>query len=115
MSALGGSESPTIGDGVRPEATPAATVTDVPVDARREPARIVLAGVLALLFLGLAALCVRRGIVTDTWPAFLPNTDSTSVTRYLGPWLTAAAIALLGAGLTFMAFVRAVKDRGAPA
>ena len=69
MSAPGGSDGPTIGAGVLPEASPAVAVTDAPASAPRRPARIVVAGMLALLFLGLAAYCVRRGIVTDTWPA----------------------------------------------
>ena len=107
MSAPGGSDSPTIGAGVRP----AVVGTEVRVDARRGPARVVGAGVLVLLFLGLAAYCFRRGIVTDTWPAFLPDSGSTSITRYQGPWLTAAAIAVLGAGLSVMALVRGIKNR----
>ncbi|HEY7815615.1 MAG TPA: hypothetical protein VIC62_20390 [Nakamurella sp.] len=114
MSAPGGSDGPTIGAGVLPEASPAVAITDAPASPPRRRARIVVAGVLALLFLGLAALCVRRGIVTDTWPAFLPATDSTSITRYQGPWLSAAAVALLGAGLSIMALIRGIQGRGGP-
>lgn len=114
MSAPGGSDGPTIGAGVLPEASPAVAVTDAPASAPRRPARIVVAGMLALLFLGLAAYCVRRGIVTDTWPAFLPATDSTPIARYQGPWLSAAAVALLGAGLSIMALVRGIQDHGGP-
>lgn len=63
----------------------------------------------AVALMGVAAWCTRRGIVTDTWPPFLPGTDSTSITRYEGSWLTAAALALLGAGVTIMAAVRGIR------
>lgn len=69
------------------------------------------AGVLALLFLAAAWFAAGRGIITDTWPAFLPDTDSTSITRYSGPWLTAAAAAALGAGLCVMGLVRRLTTR----
>lgn len=77
--------------------------------ARRGSRPIVVSAVLMVLFLAAAWFATRRGILTDTWPAFLPNTDSTAITRYSGPWLTAAAGALLGAGLSAMALVRAVR------
>ncbi len=76
--------------------------------------RAVVAVVLAVLFLAAAVALARRGIVTDTWPPFLPGTDSTSITRYSGPWLTAAAVALLGAGLSVMSAVRSVRARRSP-
>jgi hypothetical protein len=74
--------------------------------ARRGRASIVVAALLAVLFLAAAWFAARRGIITDTWPAFLPGTDSTSIIRYSGPWLTAAAAAVLGAGLSVMALLR---------
>jgi hypothetical protein len=101
-----------IGAGVLPDVTPAVGVIDAPANSRRGSGRVLLAGVLALLFLGLAAYCVRRGIVTDTWPSFLPNGGSTSITRYQGPWLSVAAVALLGAGLSLMAMVHGLRDHG---
>jgi len=73
----------------------------------------VVAALLAVLFLAAAWFAARHGIVTDTWPAFLPGTDSTSITRYSGPWLTAAAGAVLGAGLSVMALVRGLTTRPA--
>ena len=75
--------------------------------------RTVVAGLLALMFLLAAGVAARRGIIADTWPAFLPGTDSTSITRYSGPWLTAAAAAVLGAGLSIMALVRGLTARTA--
>ncbi len=75
--------------------------------------QIIVAGALALLFLAAAWFAVRRGIVTDTWPAFLPGTDSTAITRYSGPWLTAAAAAVLGAALCVLALVRGLTTRSA--
>jgi len=81
-----------------------------PAPNRRRPARTVAAGALAVLLLVVAAYCLRRGIVTDTWPPFLPGADSTTITRYQGPWLTAAAVALLGAGLSIMAVIRGLQD-----
>ena len=81
--------------------------------ARRGRASIVVAALLAVLFLAAAWFAVRRGIITDTWPAFLPGTDSTSIIRYSGPWLTAAAAAVLGAGLSVMALLRGLTTRPA--
>lgn len=84
-----------------------------PTGARQSRMRIVVPALLALMFLLAAGVAVRRGIIIDTWPAFLPGTDSTSITRYSGPWLTAAAAALLGAGLSIMALVRSLTARTA--
>lgn len=69
----------------------------------------------ALLFLAVAWFAVRHGVLTDTWPAFLPGTDSTSITRYSGPWLTAAAVAVLGAGLSVLVLARGLTGRVGPA
>jgi len=79
--------------------------------ARRGRASIVVAALLAVLFLAAAWFAARRGIITDTWPAFLPGTDSTSITRYSGSWLSAAAAALLGAGLSLMVVVQGIRGR----
>lgn len=86
---------------------------DAPGGRRSRLRPVVVAAVLAVLFLAAAWIAARRGIVTDTWPAFLPGTDSTSITRYSGPWLTAAAAAVLGAGLSIMALVRGLIARTA--
>jgi hypothetical protein len=91
------------------------TGPDLPVDAtaRRGPLPIVVPAVLVVLFLAAAWFAARRGVITDTWPAFLPGTDSTSITRYSGPWLTAAAAAVLGAGVSVLALVRGLTARAA--
>lgn len=75
------------------------------------PARTVVAAVLTVLFLAAAVYCTRQGVVTDTWPGFLAGTDSTSITRYQGPWLSAAAAALLGAGVSVMEVIRGAKGQ----
>ena len=82
-----------------------------PPTYRRSLLPTIGAGILALLFLAAAWFAAGRGIITDTWPAFLPDTDSTSIIRYSGPWLTAAAAAALGAGLCVMALVRRLTTR----
>lgn len=69
----------------------------------------------AVLFLAAAWFAVRHGVVTDTWPAFLPSTDTTAITRYSGPWLTAAAVAVLGAGLSALLLARGLTGRVEPA
>lgn len=74
---------------------------------------IVTGSVLAVLFLAAAWFAVRHGVVTDTWPAFLPGTESTAITRYSGPWLTAAALAVLGAGLSGLVLARGLTGRPA--
>ncbi len=84
------------------------------VPSRPTTTRAVVAVVLAVLFLAATVVLTRRGIVTDTWPPFLPGADSTSITRYRGPWLTAAAAALLGAGLSVMSAVRSIRARRSP-
>jgi len=65
-----------------------------------------------------AWLLLRNGIRTDAYPAFLPGTESTGITRYSGPWLTAAAgvalvaaLLLLSAGLDLLAW----NNSGVPA
>ena len=79
------------------------------------PARSVVAAVLAVLLLAAAVYCTRQGVVTDMWPGFLPGIESTSITRYRGPWLSAAAVALLGAGVSVMAAIRGAAARRAGA
>ncbi len=78
--------------------------------------------IVAVAAAGLAAvgawLLLRHGIRTDDYPAFLPGTESTGITRYSGPWLTAAAgmglvaaLLLLSAGLDLLAW----NNSGVPA
>ena len=87
------------------------TQADTAAPERPGTARTVIAAVLAVVLLVAAVVLTRHGIVTDVWPAFLPGTDSTSITRYSGSWLSAAAAALLGAGLSLMAVVRGIRGR----
>lgn len=65
--------------------------------------RAIAAAVLAVLAAVAAWWLLGRGIVTDVWPAFVDGTDSTPITRYSGPWLTAAALAALLAALLLLA------------
>lgn len=63
-----------------------------------------LRGMLALLgaLAALAAawlLLVRGGIRVDDFPPLLPDSSATPITRYCGPWITAAAGVVLIAGL----------------
>ncbi|WP_395729358.1 hypothetical protein [Nakamurella sp.] len=97
--------------GAAPTAQVGKAAGDGSTGARWSPWRTVVAGLLALMFLLVAGIAAGRGIITDTWPAFLPGTDSTSITRYSGPWLTVAAAAVLGAGLSIMALVRGLTVR----
>jgi hypothetical protein len=90
-----------------PTAPTAVTVVNAPTATARAGSRrrlvrgalAVLAAVLALL--GSWAL-LRTGVQVDAWPSFLPDADSTSITRYSGPWITAAAAAALVAGLLLL-------------
>ena len=45
---------------------------------------------------------LRSGIHVDTFPPFLAAAGPASVTRYSGPWITAAAAAALAAGLLLL-------------
>jgi hypothetical protein len=67
--------------------------------------RCIAAAVLAVVT-GVAAWWLfGRGIRTDDFPAFLDSQSVTPITRYSGPWLTAAAGAMLGAVLLLMSAV----------
>ena len=87
------------------------TQADTVAPERPGTARTVVAAILAVVLLVGAVVLTRHGIVTDVWPAFLPATDSTSITRYSGSWLSSAAVALLGAGLSLMVVVRGIRGR----
>lgn len=72
--------------------------------------RWVSCGVAALLAAVSSWLLLRNGIRTDAYPAFLPGTETTEITRYFGPWLTAAAgVALVGALLLLSAVFDLVR------
>ena len=89
------------------------TLTTGPDRSRR--VLIVRSGCATLAAL-VAAICawllIGHGVRTDAYPAFLPGTDSTGITRYSGPWLTAAAgVALLAALLLLSAGVDLLRWR----
>jgi hypothetical protein len=60
--------------------------------------RFVVAGVAAVLLLVGAVLLFDHGVRTDHFPSFVSGV-STSITRYSGPWIGAAAGLALLAGL----------------
>jgi hypothetical protein len=63
------------------------------------------AAVLALIAGVAAWWLVGRGVVTNDFPPFLDSQSVTPITRYSGPWLTAAAVAALLAALLALAAV----------
>ncbi len=69
------------------------------VPARRRLVRAVLAIALALLAALAAWFLLRHGIRTDAFPPFIAGEQVTPITRYSGPWLTAAAGMALVAAL----------------
>ena len=89
------------------------------VPARRRLLRAAIAVVLAVLAAAAAWFLLRHGIRTDDFPPFIDGQQSTPITRYSGPWLTAAAgMALLAALLLLFAVIdlvlwsRAKRDPG---
>ncbi len=65
--------------------------------------------VAAVLCAGAAWWLARHGVATDVWPSFAQqDPDGTSITRYSGAWLTAAAGAALAAALLVVAVVRRI-------
>ena len=73
-----------------------------PSDRRRDLIRAVIAAVLAILAGTGAVRLASRGVRTDVFPAFLQGETGTVITRYSGPWLTAAAGAALLAALLLL-------------
>lgn len=69
----------------------------------------------AVLCAGAAWWLARHGVATDVWPSFAPqDPDGTSITRYSGAWLTAAAGAALAAALLVVTVVRRIVRERAP-
>ena len=118
MSATGaeaGSDLVPAGPG-RPSSTDAAVSTGIGPDepatgelvgdritrSPRQLVRAAAAGILAVLAGGAAWLLLRHGVRTDAFPPFLASTSSTPITRYSGPWITAAAGAALVAALLLL-------------
>ena len=85
------------------------------VPARRRLFRAVIAMVLAVVTAVAAWMFLRHGIRTDEFPPFIDGQQSTPITRYSGPWLTAAAaMALVAALFLLFAVVDLVRrSRGA--
>ena len=67
--------------------------------------RAIAAGVLGVLAAGGAWWLLQHGINTNTFPPFVDGAESTTITRYSGPWLTAAAGAALLSGLLLLSAV----------
>jgi hypothetical protein len=66
--------------------------------------------VLAVLAAAAAWFLLRHGIRTDDFPPFIDGQPSTPITRYSGPWLTAAAgMALLAATFLLFAVIDLVR------
>ena len=101
----------TAADGVRPtdpasaEGATGVSVGDVTSHSPRRLFRGIIAGILAVLAGGGAWLLLRHGVRTDAFPPFLTDTDATAITRYSGPWITAAAGAALLAALLLLSAV----------
>ena len=82
----------------------------------RQLLRAVIAGILAVLAGAVAWLLLRHGVRTDSFPPFLTGSQATPITRYSGPWITAAAgAALLAALLLLSALFDVIRwSRAAP-
>lgn len=85
----------------------AATTTSGSTARTAPPARRRLLRGLAAVVAAAAALVgswflLRSGIHVDTFPPLLAAAGPASVTRYSGPWITAAAAAALAAGLLLL-------------
>jgi hypothetical protein len=80
-----------------------------PAKPAMRPGRMLLRGVIAVVLAAASAvgawLLAARGVRTDVFPPFVAGDQSTTITRYSGPWLTAAAAAALLAALLLLAAV----------
>ena len=74
---------------------------DIPgvTPVRRRVFRAGFALVLAVSCVATAWLLLRHGVRTDDFPPFIDSESSTPITRYSGPWRTAAAAMALVAAL----------------
>ncbi len=61
--------------------------------------RVVLAGVATVLLAVAAALLFRHGVRSNDFPPYATGATRTVIQRYSGPWIGAAALAALLAGL----------------
>jgi hypothetical protein len=61
--------------------------------------RSVLAGVAAVLLVIAAVLLFRHGVRPNNFPPYATGTTRTVIKRYSGPWIGAAGLAALLAGL----------------
>lgn len=69
---------------------------------RKMPARAIGIAVLAVLAGFGTWQLLQNGIRTDSFPPFIAGALSTPITRYSGPWLTAAAGAALVTALSLL-------------
>ena len=80
--------------------------------SKRRLLRAALAIVVAVLALIGSWFLLRTGVQVDSWPPFLPDAGSTSITRYSGPWIsTAAAVLLVAVLLLLLGSVDLVRYR----
>ena len=87
--------------------------------APRRLVRAVISAVFALVSALAAWFLLRHGIRTDDFPPFIAGEQTTPITRYSGPWLTAAAgmalvaaLFLLFAVIDLVRWSRAKRDPG---
>jgi hypothetical protein len=81
---------------------PAAPVPRLEVRHRKTVIRAGLAGLVAVIVGYGSWLMLRRAVNTNDFPPYLSGTSVTPITRYSGPWLTAAAGAALVAALLLL-------------
>jgi hypothetical protein len=96
--------------------TPEAPATAAEARAGRPSAwRPSLLAALAVVAAVAAWLLVQRGITLVEYPPFLPDGPPTQITRYSGPWLTAAGAAgLVAAVLLVLGTADVLKRRRRP-
>ncbi len=110
---MGAAAAPGAAGAVAPGAVGALAAADAEAVADHSPSRWLIRSIAAVVAGAVAAaaavLLGRNGIRTDTFPPFLDGTSSTTITRYSGPWLTAAAGAALLAALLLLSAVRDLR------
>ena len=103
------------GAGAGPELAPAGPVTPDSVALSATGLASLIKPIVLMLLAVLSGvagwLAVQRGITSDDFPPFLADQQYTAITKYSGPWLTAAAGFALVAGLLMLAAVVVLTRR----